>query len=210
MLYLSGTYSQILPKYRSEFGYMLNVNRRIGHEQEAVRYPWMLDNGAFSDRWQEDVWLRRLEQLSAYTATCIAAVVPDVVANHDATLERWHIYAPVVKRLGYQAAFATQYGATVDNVPWPEIDVLFVGDSEDRRRRYCWPLIDEAKRRGLWVHVGRVNSASAIRRYWRADSVDGTNFRFGSQQTSQAIERILWAVRQCNARKTQEPLFTLD
>lgn len=210
MLYLSGTYSQILPQYRAQFGYMLNVNRQIGGEQEAVQYPWMLDNGAFNGKWREDVWQRRLEQLAPHTATCVGSVVPDVVADHDATLERWHVYAPFVKALGYKAAFATQTGATVDNVPWDEIDVLFVGDSEDRRRTYCWPLIDEALRRGMWVHVGRVNSASAIARYGMADSVDGTNFSYGSHMNQKSHERILWAVRQCNARRTHDTLFTPD
>lgn len=211
MIYLSGTYSQVLPQYRSQFGYMLNVNRQIGGEAEAVQYPWMLDNGAFNGKWSEDIWQRRLEQLAPHTATCIGAVVPDVVADHAATLERWHAYAPFVKALGYKAAFATQQGATADNLPWAEIDVLFVGDSEDRRRRYCWPLIDEAKRRGLWVHVGRVNSVSAIARYGMADSVDGTIFTYRNMNTQRWQENMLWAVRQCNARKTQHAtLFSLD
>lgn len=208
MIYLSGTYSRVLPQYRHRFGYMLNVNRQIGGEAEAVQYPWMLDNGAFNGKWSEDVWRRRLEKLAPHTATCIAAVVPDVVGDHAATLARWEQYAPYVKALGYKAAFATQYGATVGNIPWSEIDVLFVGDSEARRRTYCWPLIDEAKRRGLWVHVGRVNSASAIRRYARADSVDGTIFRFDTTQSR--IERILCAVQRCNQLQQHATLFSLD
>lgn len=199
MVYLSGTYRQVLPQYRNQFGYMLNANRAIGGEREAMQYPWMLDNGAFSDKWREDVWLKRLSQLAPHNANCIAAVVSDVVANHDATLARWNQYASIVKELGYKAAFATQLGATVDNVPWTEIDVLFIGDSEANRRAYCWPLIDEAKRRGLWTHVGRVNSASAIMRFCRCDSVDGTQFTF--EATQKRIERILWAVRRCNAKK---------
>lgn len=75
MLYLSGTYSQILPQYRHEFGYMLNVNQQIGGEREAMQYPWMLDNGAFSRAWKEDIWRKRLEQLAG-NANCIGAVVP--------------------------------------------------------------------------------------------------------------------------------------
>lgn len=209
MLYLSGTYSQVLPQYRAHFGYMLNVNRQIGGEAEAVRYPWMLDNGAFSRAWTESVWLDRMAALAPYADTCIAAVVPDVILDAEATLERWQMYAPIVKELGYKAAFATQNGCTVDMVPWQELDVLFVGGSNAHRVHECWPLIDEAKRRGLWVHVGRVNSASSVLRYRRADSVDGTTFRFESTQSK--IERILWTVRSCSARQTQHAtLFSLD
>lgn len=209
IIYLSGTYSQILPQYRSQFGYMLNAMARIGYEYEAVQYPHMIDNGMFSGKWREDIWLKRLEALAPHQANCIGVIVPDVISDHGGTMTRWHQYVPIVKELGYKAAFATQLGATVDNVPWDEIDVLFVGDSEVNRRQYCWPLIDEAKRRGLWVHVGRVNTAKGIELYCKADSVDGTYFKFDSSNRGHEI--ILWAVRRCNARKCQqETLFSLD
>lgn len=207
MIYLSGTYTQILPQYRHRFGYMLNVNRQIGGEATAVQYPWMLDNGAFNGKWSEGTWRRRLEQLAPYTATCIAAVVPDVVGDHAATLARWQQYADTVRTLGYRAAFATQAGATVDNVPWPEIDVLFVGDSEVRRRTYCGPLIAEAKRRGVWVHVGRCNSEQMIRRYASANSVDGTKFTY--EANAQCILRFLRTIEQCTLRQQHAPLYTL-
>lgn len=200
-MFLSGTYSKVLPQYKDQFGYMLNANRMIGGEKEAVKHTWALDNGVFSDKWQEGVWLRRLEKLAEFTPTCIGAVVPDVISDHEATLERWQQYAQTVKDLGYKAAFATQLGATVENIPWDEVDVLFIGDSEVNRRQYCFPLIDEAIRRGIHVHVGRINSVSAIERYWRADSVDGTNFKFNSHTSRQAQERLLWATRRCTARK---------
>jgi hypothetical protein len=163
-----------------------------------VRHPWMLDNGAFSNKWSEDVWRKRLEQLAQHNATCIGAVVPDVVGNHVATLERWHLYADIVKALGYKAAFATQDGATVGTLPWAEIDVLFVGGT------------DKPKRRGLWVHVGRVNSTSSIMRFCEVDSVDGTYFKFESGH--KRTENILWAVKRCNARKLYQPelLSTAD
>lgn len=209
MIYLSGTYSQILPQYRDQFGYMLNVNQQIGSEREAVQYRWMLDNGAFSQAWKYEVWYERLAKLAAYNDTCIAAVVPDVILDAKATLARWFEYAPLVKALGYKAAFATQNGCAVDMVPWSEIDVLFIGGSDEHRKRECWPLINEAKRRGLWVHVGRVNSAAKIMHFCRADSVDGTHFKFETGQ--RRIEKILWAVRRCNAQKCQQgQLFMLD
>lgn len=209
MLYLSGTYSQILPQYRDQFGYMLNVNQQIGGELEAMQYPWMLDNGAFSQAWRYEVWYERLAKLAAFNANCIAAVVPDVILDARVTLTRWFEYAPLVKALGYKAAFATQNGCTVDMIPWSEIDVLFIGGSDEHRKRECWPLIDEAKRRGLWVHVGRVNSAANIMRYCKCDSVDGTTFRFTSY--TKKIEGLLWAVRRCNARKCQQgQLFMQD
>lgn len=174
-----------------------------------MRYPWMLDNGAFSEAWDETVWRRRLEQLSEYNATCIAAIVPDVILDAEATLARWHVYAPEVKALGYKAAFATQNGCTVGMVPWDEVDVLFVGGSDAHRVRECWPLIDYAKRRGMWVHVGRVNSPSAIRRYFRSDSVDGSAMIFNYYKLG--WQEAIWnAVKECNGiKRLQRPLFPL-
>jgi hypothetical protein len=208
LIYLSGLYNRILPQYRAEFGYMLNVNKQMGQEREAMQYTWMLDNGAFGKGWRVDTWRRRLEQLAPYHATCIGAVVPDVVGDAVATLARWHTHAPIVKALGYKAAFATQDGCLVESVPWPEIDVLFVGGSNDHKRVRAWPLINEARRLGIWCHVGRVNSARSISCFRAADSVDGTHFRFEASQQEQ--ERILWAVRRCNKQIEQEPLFMLD
>lgn len=163
MLYLSGTYTVVPPQYRARLGYMLNVMRAIGGEADVLReHTWMLDNGAFSERWDETTWRARLEQLAPYHARCIAAVVPDVILDAQATPARWAQYAPVVKALGYRAAFATQNGCTPALVPWDEIDVLFIGGNDEHRRREIWTLIREAKRRGLWVHVGRVNSVRGI------------------------------------------------
>jgi len=208
MLYLSSSYTNLKPSLRPRFGYMLNVNRKIGQELEAVRYPWMLDNGAFSEAWNEDTWRKRLEKLSPYADTCIAAIVPDMILDATATLARWHVYAPEVKALGYKAAFATQNGCTVGMVPWDEMDVLFIGGSDAHRVRECWPLIAEAKRRSMWVHVGRVNSAKRIQQFCVADSVDGTHLSVEPSVRNQ--EKLLWAIEHCNGiKRLQGRLFAL-
>jgi len=209
MLYLSSSYTNLKPSMRPRFGYMLNVNHQLAYEKAMVRYPWMLDNGAFSEAWNEDIWRKRLEKLSPYVDTCIAAVVPDVILDAGATLARWHVYAPEVKALGYKAAFATQNGCTVGMVPWDEADVLFIGGSDAHRVRECWPLIAEAKRRGMWVHVGRVNSMLRIRQFCRCDSVDGTTF--SNELSDRRQENFIWAIEECNGiKRLQRPLFTLE
>jgi hypothetical protein len=209
VLYLSSTYQNILPQYRDRFGYMLNVNRAIGKERAAVRYPWMLDNGAFSETWNEEVWRRRLEQLSEYNATCIAAVVPDVLADAKATLDRWYQYAPIVFATGYNAAFVAQDGATIDTIPWHQINVLFIGGTTDYKLHHAWPVITEAKRRGLWLHVGRVNSIRRIRTFCIADSVDGTTLSI--EPSTRKQENLIWEVENCNStKKLQGTLFMAE
>ena len=67
-------------------------------------------------------------------------------------------------------------------MPWDEVDCLFIGGTTAwKLSDHAIQLMADAKRRGKWVHVGRVNSK---RRYqWcsshGADSADGTFVAFG-------------------------------
>ncbi len=175
MLYLSPVWHTLQAQNRERFGYIVSMHAGAGVEQGVFAgYPWMLDNGAFSDKWSESAWLAALEKWQPYTSTCIAAVCPDVVGDAAATLERFAKYASVVRQYGYPVAFVTQDGLRMEDVPWREFDVLFVGGSTEHKLHGAWDFIAEAKRRGLWVHAGRVNSAKRIEALWMVDSCDGT------------------------------------
>jgi hypothetical protein len=143
---------------------------------------WCADNGAFSDRFDEDKWWRFLND-NAYAAdSCLFAVAPDVVADAAATLKRSLPWLPKVRALGYPAAFVAQDGLEALTVPWDDFDVLFIGGSTGwKLGQHARTFVAEAKARGKWVHMGRVNSE---RRYRYAhsigcDSVDGTFLTFG-------------------------------
>jgi hypothetical protein len=162
----------------------------------------------------DDAWFAWLEANAHDAATCHFATAPDVVGNAAATLERSRPWLPKIRRLGYKAALVAQNGATVTSIPWDEFDVLFLGgsleclpckfvwpaDQKPARRQQCptcgrvlkeWKLgararalVAEAKRRGKWVHMGRVNSLKRLR-YAEAigcDSVDGTYLVFGPKK----------------------------
>lgn len=67
-------------------------------------------------------------------------------------------------------------------VPWDAFDVLFIGgDTEWKLGKHARSLIQEAKKRDKWVHMGRVNSARRYRyaQHVGCDSVDGTFVTFG-------------------------------
>jgi hypothetical protein len=109
-----------------------------------------------------------------------------VVGDAAATLERSRPWLPAIREAGYAAAFVGQNGLTVDTAPWGEFDVLFLGGSPEclrcdyvrparefgtktcpgcHRKLTEWKLgaearalTAEARRRGLRVHMGRVNS----------------------------------------------------
>lgn len=62
--------------------------------------------------------------------------------------------------------------------PWTELDALFIGGSTAwKESSHAAALCIEARRRGKWVHVGRVNTVRRLRKFdGIADSIDGTKF----------------------------------
>jgi hypothetical protein len=79
---------------------------------------------------------------------------------------------------GLPVGFVSQDGLLDENIPWDEIEAFFIGGSTE------WKMSDqaakqarEAKHRGKWLHMGRVNSQQRMK-YAKAigcDSVDGTS-----------------------------------
>jgi hypothetical protein len=140
-----------------------------------------------------------------YTSTCIAAVCPDVVGDAAATLQRFAEYAPVIREHGYPVAFVTQDGLRMIDVPWSDIDVLFVGGTDKHKLLESMPFILEAKRLDKWVHVGRVNSVRRMEQFSVADSCDGTTLSIEPSIRNQ--QKIMFAMESIKARKGQ-PCFT--
>lgn len=208
MLYLSPVWHTLPEAKRSRFGYIQNLHNGGVGQGIIAGYPWMLDNGAFSDNWTEAAWLATLERWQPYVGTCIAAVVPDVVGDAAATAERFAKYAPTVREYGYPVAFVTQDGLTMDTVPWGQFDVLFVGGTDKHKLQEAYPFIWEAKRRGLWVHVGRVNSYTRmVDRFWMADSCDGTTLAI--EPSIRNFDKYVHAMAAANAKKGTIPLWDM-
>ena len=201
MLYLSPVWHSLLPQYRSRFGYMQNLHN--GGITIAIQtgYTWMLDNGAFADNWNESRWLAALQLWQPYTPTCIAAVCPDVVGDAAATLDRFRQYAPVIRQHGYPVAFVSQDGLCMEDVPWGDFDVLFIGGTDKHKLSESMPFILGAKRRNKWVHVGRVNSVKRMEQFSVADSCDGTSLAIEPSIRNQ--HRFVFAMESIRARKEQ-------
>jgi hypothetical protein len=92
-----------------------------------------------------------------------------------------------IRALGYRVALVAQPGATA--LPWGEFDVLFIGGPDPwQRSDELRELVAIARRRGEWVHMGRVNSLRRMR-YAESigcDSADGTVLRFDPSRPVQA------------------------
>lgn len=183
-MFLSGAINgTVLANPRPDLGIMLSPG--MGNNVAPLAH-WShgLDNGCYAQGASFDpgAWLEWLAALRRYRERTLFAVAPDVVGDAVATLARSLPYLPTVRQLGFPAAFVTQDGCTIELVPWGAFDVLFVGGSDAwKLSRMSWALCAEAKRRGVKVHVGRVNSFERLSlcALWDVDSADGTYLAFG-------------------------------
>jgi hypothetical protein len=139
---------------------------------------WILDNGCFNRRWTPVRWSTELDRHMA-TPGCLFAVVPDVVGDADATNDLWRRWWSGPMRRGYNAAYVAQPGAWY--IPAGARALFLGGDTTWKLGPDARRLVALAKRHGLWVHMGRVNSRRRLR--YAADigcdSVDGTFLTYG-------------------------------
>jgi hypothetical protein len=185
MIYLSGGINQaIVAACQGSLGLLLQPAKG---NVPVAGVPFAIDNDCFSALrpFDEDRWLDYLETRMPAAADCLFAVAPDLVGDAENTQSRSCLYIDTIHWYGYRVAFVTQDGATVDSVPWDVIECLFVGGSTAWKFSEASALlVREAKRRGLWVHVGRVNSLKRLMaaHAMGADSADGTHLAFTPDQ----------------------------
>lgn len=167
MLYLSGVVRSDMPAM---------ITPRMG-QRPPDGQPWAADNARFggSYAYTDEKYLAWLATMPA--PSCLFAAAPDVVGDAGATAV---LSAPMfarIRALGFPVALVAQDGQESVPVPWDEIDALFIGGTTEwKLSPAAASIAAEAKRRGKWVHMGRVNS---LRRMQYAesigcDSADGT------------------------------------
>jgi hypothetical protein len=148
---------------------------RCVYADDIREWPWAADNDAYSD-WNEGRFLRMLGVLRDRPGS-LFVVAPDVVGDAAATLERFRCWRTRME--GLPLAFVAQDGLTPALTPWDDFGTLFVGGTS------AWKLGEaaravavEAKRRGKWLHMGRVNTQQRLlyAHSLGCDSIDGTNF----------------------------------
>lgn len=181
MIYLSGHYSAGIARAHPRLGFMVTP-------ETGYRIPsgvtWAADNGCFATPELFDIgrYVTWLGTRADVRDACLFAVAPDRMANAAATLELYPATGRAIRAAGYRAALVAQDGLERLPVPWDDLDCLFVGGTTAwKLSEPAYQLGTEAKRRGKWVHVGRVNGYRRLQNAASAgfDSADGTKLAFG-------------------------------
>jgi hypothetical protein len=165
-------------------GRLLNP-RSNGSIEETARsgYEWAADNDAFNG-WDIEAERRFVQLLDLMapvsdSPTLRFVAAPDVVADAKATAERFSQWRESIVGRGLPVALVAQDGIDELGVPWDSIDALFIGGSTIfKLGPVARDLVIEAKSRGKWAHMGRVNSGRRIRYASEigCDSIDGTKY----------------------------------
>jgi hypothetical protein len=188
MLYLSGVIpassKHVSAMRQAGIGFIGTPN--MGYKASRVSdLPfWAADTGLYSANGERAFdlgvylsWLDARPRLA-----CLFATAPDKVGDAAETLRRSLPVLPLLRLLGYRAAFVAQDGIEASSVPWSEFDCLFIGGTDEFKwSRSARGLVQEAKRLGRWVHCGRINSWPRFQRAKEmgCDSADGTYIAFG-------------------------------
>ena len=141
---------------------------------------WAADNDAFL-AWDEKRFLKMLDKRDANLLKdkCLFVACPDVVGSAAKTLSKFWSWREEITLRGFPVALVLQDGQENLEMPWTYVDAVFVGGSTEWKLScHAETLIQEAKARGKWVHMGRVNTKSRYRHAVECgvDSVDGTGF----------------------------------
>lgn len=209
MLNLSSSYylssiDNIIPSYLDSFGFIQHIHQGGIYRGIKSGGLWILDNAAYSNKFDKNVWIKRLNDYLPYQNACIGIVVPDKVADYKTTLELFRQYSNIPREMGYRIAFVTQDGLLIGKIPWNCFDTLFVGGTNQHKLKESMPIILEAIERKKWVHIGRVNSIARMMQFWIANSWDGTELSFNPSRGSRNMGR---AVRLIRMMKLQQKLI---
>jgi len=173
---LAQTSPTTLEPYRTQnLGVLCSPRRVYGNEMNG--WPWAADNDAYSN-WDAGRYRKMLDRIHG-RAGCLFVTAPDVVGDAKATLGWFEDWYDDLVACWQPIALVAQDGLVADDVPWARIDALFIGGTtEFKIGGQAAGLVREAKTRGKWVHMGRVNSYERTRyaRWLGCDSIDGTQF----------------------------------
>ena len=172
------------PAFRPHLGFMVTPN--TGNSIKRLcgwGIPWCADNACFNvSRFDPGRFLALCKKIQAAPIPPVFVTVPDQVGRHDCSLYLFDAWMRAFAREGLRLpwAFVLQNGVEdTGDVPWDQITAVFIGGDDDFKEDtfVLHDLVPEARRRGKWVHMGRVNGRRRLRLalHGDVDSVDGSS-----------------------------------
>lgn len=151
--------------------------RNYHRMRDSVRagFVWAADNDAYHG-FKDKAYEMMLDDLEGVPA-CLFVTCPDVVADAAGTFQAFRRWVNDIQGRGFPLGYVAQDNASVADLPWSDLSAVFVGGSTEwKLSDDAHRIVDEAKTRGKWVHMGRVNSARRLKvaKSWEVDSIDGT------------------------------------
>lgn len=133
--------------------------------------PYGLDNGCFS-RFPEKKWKRLLSEAEEIKPVFVC--LPDIVGDARRTLDLFNVFKPLTS--GLPRALVLQDGIGYFEIPWNDIDAVFVGGTDEFKvSQEAINACKVAKMLNKWVHVGRVNTVDRLNQWIDiGDSLDGS------------------------------------
>ncbi len=157
-------------------GVLLTPN--AGNAAPPKGVTWACDNSAYGGF--DDCRFRQMLKRIKDRPDCRWVACPDVVADHDATMELWQKWCPIIVEHGQMPAFVAQDGCTIESLPWGRgMAAVFIGGTTRwKTGTEAARIVHEANKRGLWTHMGRVNTFSRmlVAQVWGVRSIDGSKF----------------------------------
>ena len=210
--YISGKHSADIAqraKERGDIGLLITplIPSYVNHTSD---YPFIaVDNGVFSKATPFSP--ENFKSLVSKLATddtlrnkTLFVVAPDVVGDAAATLQKFPSWAQWIHEKDLPVALAAQDGLEdmLEQMPWKDIDVLFIGGSTEwktgelsMKQRAKWAqLFMETQRHGIPIHMGRVNTnerIAGVAQLVGASTVDGTFLAFGPDKNLPKLEAML-------------------
>ncbi|MEK5449514.1 hypothetical protein [Paenibacillus sp. FSL R7-0331] len=180
MLLLVSGATTTVRKYAASPNLGCLLTPRSGNSLESMTgLPWAADNDCFGgfDGPAETRFRAMLSRIKEASPLFVSA--PDKVADAAQTMAMFDTWEPIIHAHGLPVALVLQDGQEDLCMPWGRCEAVFIGGSTEYKLsdKVRW-LVREAKWRGKWVHMGRVNSLERLRyaRDIRCDSVDGTGY----------------------------------
>lgn len=153
-----------------------------------------IDNGAYAN-FNPKAFLALLERERPRRHLCRFVSIPDVIVNRVGnarrTLEVFEHWQPML-RDHWKLAFVCQDGMENFNIPFADIDAIFIGGSTNwKESDHAEGCIKAAKAIGKWVHVGRVNSPARFEKFEQmgVDSIDGTGIALKTHMREKIRDR---------------------